>query len=249
MLPSKPKYAYAEDPIIVAVINGLFSFKQEEKALQRLDSIKSQFIQSRKMVGDKSEASPVALWIKGFDITKSEEKDGILGNFAILYVEKSTRGTYTLKAKKIEQEVKYHPQRVRPNQKHPNLGYPIIRAIMNGKEYKNKDDAWEDLLLIHEDFPDATIPQPNKLLVMIYGKKKSGKSGVTRYVLAIKPNGTKGCVITCEENKRQVLPKKMPSKKNTANKTVGKFSSQVLSKKKKPKAKGKDAILKQKKPS
>ncbi len=223
MVSNKSIYASLNHPVINAVANSLFSFKERKKAEERLESIREQFVLSKKKSAENTDSNPTTMWVRGYKITEEERKQGYFGNFAIIYIDKTKRDTFTLCMKKVEQKVKYHPQRERPKHKHPNWGHPILRYIKKGKKYTSVEDANDDLRLLHEEFPDGTIPAVGRLFIMIFGKNNNGKSGVIKYILDIKPSDNGECYIHYKEKADN--NKAVKSTKNKPQKAIGKFSS------------------------
>lgn len=224
------KVATVRNPTIEAVINGLFRLKDEKQAMERLASLKEYFILSKQQPEDTDRAT--FLWIKGYAVTPEEEEKGYLGNFCQFYIAPLEDGHWTILAQKVESDLHYHPQKKRKKQKHPNWGHPVLRSVLKGRVYHTVEAAREELELLHTEYPDVTIPVPNKLFVIIYSKQT--KPPVKKYILEIKVAEGGGYIIEHQENTYEGK-KELPHLKNAeeeAKEPQGYFSSMVALKKK-----------------
>ena len=189
------KYATIKHPLIEALVNDLYRFDKREQAVERLNSLRENFILSKKQHEiDAEKKDNLALWIKGFDVSEQEAKWGYVGNFVIISVEKSKDKKFTLKAIKVESDVNHHPQKKRKKQRHPNWGHPVLRNVKKGKNFNTVQEAQSELNRLHEEFPEVTIPNLSKLYVMIYSRSDNPKKPVQKFVLEIKQNKDEGGV-------------------------------------------------------
>ncbi|MEI6730993.1 MAG: hypothetical protein WCL30_07030, partial [Pseudomonadota bacterium] len=101
------------------------------------------------------------------------------------------------------------------------------------KLLKTLQEAQEDLNLLHETFPDATIPTPGKLNIMVYERKEDKTPPIQKYIFEIKidPNGE----YFIEYNKKK--PKESTPKPEQKSSPQGYFTKKEelkRAKKKKP---------------
>lgn len=176
------RLATEKNPTIEAVINGLFRLENREQAVQKIEALDENFITSSKLPPSKIEGG-IKLWIRGYQITKDEEKEGYLGNYAEVAPKEIEGGKYTLSCDKLDVKLKYHPQRKRPKKKHPDWGHPCLRLVKKKKVFETIEDAQRVLGQLHEEFPNISIPAVNKLFIIIYSK--SEKPPVQKYILEI----------------------------------------------------------------
>lgn len=181
---NKPRYADVSDPTLEAIIYQLFRFNTEAQAQEKLDSLKETYITSKHQI-PKQDHPSIILWVRGYEVTKEEEEKGGFGNFALISYKKLEDGKLTLYAMKLDADVKRHPQRKRLKQPHPNWGHPILRRVKPKKKvYETVEEAQGMLEQLHSEFPDISIPVPNKLFIIIYSRQT--KPPIQKYVLEIK---------------------------------------------------------------
>ena len=177
------KIATIKNPTIEATVNGLYRFENEKQALDRIQTLRDNFIISKTQDDDDS---TTFLWIKGFEITDKESEAGYLGNFAEIQIKKLEDGKFALGAEKVETDIKNHPQKKRPKQAMPNWGHPILRKIKKGEKFEEVEPAQELLQRLHENFPETSIPVTNKVYAMVYSRKENPKKPIQKYVFEIK---------------------------------------------------------------
>lgn len=205
---NKPrKVAFASHPLIEAVVKQLYRFSDTNQAVRRLDQLRRQFeISSEQETADGTE---LKLWIKGFAISDEEQKQGYLGHYARVRPRKVAEGHIILLAEKDEVPLLQHPQRQRPRQKHPNWGHPILRAVKKKTIYPNLMEAQSELERLHREYPDTSIPNLNKLHILVYAKDPSGQGNPTRKVtLAIQHTPDGGYFIFAQQHKARPINRK-----------------------------------------
>lgn len=205
-----PKVAFAEHPLIEAVVKQLYRFSEPDQALRRLEQLRESFeISSTQQTKDGLE---LLLWIKGFAISEEEGKQGYLGHYARVSPRKVAEGHIILHATKEEVPLAKHPQKQRPKLKHPNWGHPILRSIEKKKIYPQLVDAQTELDLLHREFPDTSIPNVNKLHILVYSKDpKAGGNPTKKVTLEIRHTQDGKFQIVVKE---AFTFKKAPAKKN-----------------------------------
>jgi len=220
-------YASADDLVLNAIINGLYSFKTKEDAQQILAGLREKFILSKLTPADSKDS--LILWIKDFEITE-EEKKKYAGNFASLFIEQKGK-KFTLLAQKIPTDIKNHPQKVYEKSQHPNWGFPILRSVKKGKKFKTTEAASKELRILQEEFPKTAVPGAGKLYLMIYekaiGKEKGG--AVNKYVLEIKASPENDGFIIDYYLNTSVPKKAKPAEEQPAEakEAQGKFTTMV----------------------
>ncbi len=233
----KKSYASVKSPTIEAVTSGFFRFANEAQALARLEAIRDTFIISRLPEGE--EAPPpdaLRLWIRGFNVTPEEKEQGYTGNYALIRVRNTNDTKYTLVANKLPTDKKYHPQRKRTKSRHPNWGHPILRAIKKKKIYSSLEETQAEILRLHEEYPEVSIPCTGKMYIMIYQKTKKGDSPIKKWVLEVKAADEGGFYFNYSLNTysapkdKRAANKKQAVKDDTAavqNQPDGYFTSMV----------------------
>lgn len=203
------RYATVRHPTIEATVKTRFRFNKPEQAQGRLAAIRENFVLSKKLMDEMFKGNPkstdVIVWVRGFNVTKEEEENGFLGNYARIRVHDMKDGRWTLKAEKIPADLSNHPQKKRPPAKHPNWGHPILRSVTKSKIYETVDEASAALEMLHEEFPEISIPGGDKLYIMTYSRgKETVGTPVQKYILTIKlvPEGNGHCIIEAKENQK-----------------------------------------------
>lgn len=204
----KRRYATIRHPTIAAAIEGTYRFQAEAQAKQQLQILREYFVLSRHQ---KAEDHAIILWVKGFEVTKAEKKNGYTGNYAAIGIKKLGEGKYTLSTKKVESELKFHPQRQRPQHRHPNWGHPVLRSIKKKRIYQTVELAQAELQALHEEFPEVTIPLTNKVYVIVYSRQE--KPPAKKYVLEIKVADDGGFYIEATENTYKPSAAPIPTSK------------------------------------
>jgi hypothetical protein len=235
------RLATEKHPTIEAVINGLFRFEKKEQALARLEAIKNYFVISSKLPNDEDE-NVIKLWIRGYKIDEDEEKQGYLGNYAAIKISEND-DRFSLVAEKQRIALKYHPQRKRPKRKHPDWGHPALRIVKKGVIFDAIEDAQRILMQLHEEYPEVTIPNTNKLFIIIYSKAlDNNRSPIQKFILEIKASREGGFFIEYKQNnyqKKEPVAAKEPEQEKTDKKTKGRFTSMVELKRAKKKSRSK----------
>ena len=150
------KFASMDDPAVAAIAEGRFRFATDIQALGMLQRVARQFVLAKDSPAITTDAPPaVKLWIKDYAITEEEKAKGHRGNYAEIRIKRIEGGRYSLVAKKLELDAKFHPERERPKSRHPNWGHPIMRAVKTGKIYPSLEVARRQLVLLHEEYPGS----------------------------------------------------------------------------------------------
>ena len=208
----KLKIASVTHPLIEAVVTEKFDFDSHDQAFKQLRSIRRQFIilptdiaEGLNGSDDKdaenkdplqhpsSRSESVVLWIKGYAITRDEEKAGCLGNVAQIMTREIVRRTesgesetrYSLFAEKIALPLEDHPQRKEPKRQHPNWAHSVLRSVRQGKVYNTPDEARKVLETFHREFSGVSIPGQDKLGIIVYSRSKERELPIQKIVLRI----------------------------------------------------------------
>jgi hypothetical protein len=226
------RYANITHPLIAALVERRFRFESEKLAIEKLEMLKNDYTISRQQ--EENPPKPcVILWIKDFEVTPEEKKKGYMGNYAFITYEKMLDSLFTLAAVKLETELKYHPRRKRQSQSIPNWGHPILRNVKKKKIYRSLTAVQDELLQLHLEFPDTTIPGDNKLYLMIYSRAEDPRNPVKKYVMRIEPvkSESGGFMLICETNnyKPPVFQKKTELQEDVP---AGYFTSMIAAKRK-----------------
>ncbi len=228
MEEKKPKkmLANAKSPIIDAVIHQRYAFATKQDAVKKIQSISEKFVKST--LAESVAADCVVLWIRDYQLTAEEIKVGCIGNYALLYPDKTPDGKFTVSARKLTIEVGRHPQRKRQKSKHPDWGYWVLRRVKKNWRYGSIDEAYADLMQLAEDFPEVSIPGQNKLYTIVYRKTDDDSLPLFRIVLEVEALPEGGFTITCKENtfKRENKPgKEQTGAGEQPAEPMGKFAS------------------------
>ena len=199
------KHATVGNPTVNAVLKSLFRFANEQQALDRLQQIKEHFVTSKHSAAAESAHSAI-IWVRGFDVTENEKSQGYTGNYALIAC-KQLGDKFTLSATKLESELKFHPQRKRPKQKHPDWGHPILRGIKKKRVFASAREAAQELQRLHEEFPEVSIPDESRLMIILYEKVEGVKSPVQKYKFEIRAIPEGGYFIDYKRNIKVTPPK------------------------------------------
>jgi hypothetical protein len=228
-MESKPRIATVQDPTIAAVVGGFFRFESQDIAAARLAWIGQHFIRAKNPEGE--EAGALRLWISGFAVMADEKKQGFRGHYARLTLAAIDSGCFTLKAEKIPVELSRHPQKQRPAAPHPNWGHPVMRAVETGKAYSSITVARAELIALHQEFPEATIPGKDMLHVMVYNRKTAAEgaaSPIQKLTIAIKAMADGGAKLVVKKKTMRKVAK--PSDSEAPQ---GKFTTMIKQRQKK----------------
>jgi hypothetical protein len=237
--PKKKNLANVKSPIIQAIIDQTYVFPNKEMALRKLAYVSDRFIRSS--LTSELESTATVLWIRGYAITAQEEESGFLGNYAMIGVEITANGSYTLAASKLPIELSKHPQRLRKKGKHPDWGYWVLRRVQKNWRYDAIDEAYNELMQLVQDYPEVSIPGQNKVYTIIYHKREGVENPLLRIVLEVESLPQGGFTITWKENTYQRAdskPRKNASKDEEdkpPQQQVGRFTSMVMVKQNKRK--------------
>lgn len=198
--PKNKKTATSVHPTINAVLKELYRFANEEQALSRIRQLKEHFVAS-KLSAEKPNTA--VLWIRGYALTPEESKQGYTGNYAIISAKKQG-GKYVLAATKLATELGVHPQRKRPKKQHPDWGHPILRDIKKKRNYDSAAEAAHELSRLHEEFPEASIPDEGRLMIILYEKTEGRKSPVQKYKFAVRAVPEGGFIIEYQKNVKPI---------------------------------------------
>lgn len=221
MSPSEKHYATMHNPTIIAVVNEMFRYNTEAEAQAQIKVIERFFVTSRKQI-TRSKTPSVHLWVKGYELSEDDEKQGILGNFAVVSYRKRD-SKFVLFAVKMHTDAKDHPERKTPKRDTPNMGHPIIRAATNQKRYETIEAAQAELARLQEQFPQVTILNPGKIYIIIYIGSRPARQRLVKHIIEIMPAEGGGYLLNLKENEKKVPP---PRKRDTTP-SVGKFTAQV----------------------
>lgn len=225
------KYASINNEIISALVNQAYKFPTYEAASRLLNALGKKFIFA-KGHEEMLKTGRVKLWVRGYQLTEDEIKAGGLGNFCLATIIKQNDGSCIIKCEKEAVEPANHPMKKRKEARMPNWGHPSLKFIKSGGSYEKYEDAVEVLYNLHQEFPETTIPNKDRLDVMVYSREGKNKPEMKKYRLQVKPMET-GAIIEAEE--KTAAPKKAEAAEE--KEIIGRFTAQAMLKKKKKKPK------------
>jgi hypothetical protein len=218
-------YATMQSPVIQAIANEMYRLESAMEAGFRVVRLSQQYIVAKKQIPNKDYPS-VILWIKGFALREQDAKQGVIGHFALITYKKIGE-RYTLFATKMDVPAKEHPQRALVIRGNPNWSHPVLRAVRKGKRYPTAEAAQAELALLHEHYPNVTIPTPGALYMMIYCADRPARERMVKHILTIHPDEAKGgYAIDIKENPRKSRPA-LRHETPPAGAPKGKFTAKV----------------------
>lgn len=184
----KSRIATMKDAAVAAAVEGRFRFATEQQAQETLDKICSRFIISKDspVPNESGKHTEIKIWIRGYDVTDEEKDKGARGNYALIKIKRVNGGRYALVAEKLNIDIGHHPEKERPKARHPNWGHPVLRAVLAEKKFDTLEKAYSQLMALHYEYPETTIPGADTLHVMVYSHKSDHSMPIERVVVKIK---------------------------------------------------------------
>lgn len=208
---TKKNYAFADHETVQAMLHSLFRFQTLEQAQMITNKFAEEFTLAPKM-SDPLDKKSFVLWVHNLELTEKEKKEGFVGNFAKITMHQIPSGKWTMTLTKMDVPLRKHPMRKPVPRRHPNMGHPVMRAASRNKVFPTMQDAAAQLMSLHEEFPEISVPGLNKLKIMTYVKAEKGKSPVQRLELCVIKKDEGHYVIEIRQNARKVLaPKPAPA--------------------------------------
>lgn len=237
MAPKK-KYASIKNPTIEAILAENFRFASPDQAKARLEALRDTFITSRLPEDVDPDPKELKLWIRGYGLSGPMREKGYIGNYARFELKRAEKGKWTITPILLSIDKKYHPQRRQPPRRHPNWGHPIMRDIKKTRVHQQVETAQNELVRLHELFPEVSIPLTNKMYIMVYQKTDDGQPPIKKWVLEIKATEDgSGFYIDNYPNTYQADAREKAAAANVETEVapqkeaVGKFTSAALLKK------------------
>lgn len=207
-MPKWRSVAWVSDAMIQAVLQATYRFAAMSDALDALHTLMRTYELSRAQPLTLEEG--IIFWVRDYDVSPEEEKDGYLGHFMHVRVAEEA-GLFVLRGEKYAVELKYHPQQKRHREAHPNWGHPVMRAIKRKKIYPTLEAAQAELDVLHADFPAGSIPNAASLRMMVYERVKGKKKpDIVKYAMAIASHPTQGFYIEAKIIEKAKKPKPAP---------------------------------------
>lgn len=181
----KKYYAYFEHETVQAMLHSLFRFQNPMQAQLVSNRFADEVILSPKM-SDPKDRKAIVLWVRDLDVTEEQRKLGYLGNFAKISLVKLPNGKWTLSMLRIDVPLNKHPLYVKVARRYPNSGHPVMRAASRSKTWPSMQEAFAQLMKLHEEYPEVSVPGVNTLKIMTYKRaEEKGVSPVQRLVLKV----------------------------------------------------------------
>jgi hypothetical protein len=230
----KKLIANLNDPTLEAIAAGRFRFGTPAQALVVLERVYKNFATCKEQdpIGEDGRPS-LKLWIRDFALTNEEKNKGYKGNFAKITIAPTDKEKFTLLAEKIVTQLKNHPEKTRVGKRHPDTGHPILRAAIRGKIYPAIEDARKELEMLHEEFPEISIPGADKVHLLVYVREETPP--VKKMTMRIEEVEGQGFKLTLADNVKKKKEPMPPVVANAQTKAPveGKFSSMVAMQRKK----------------
>ncbi len=223
-------YAKVSQPLVEAVVNGLFAFEKKEQAIARLKDFKTTYHLSKDQPEQKGkQLEALRLWIADYDVSEDEIKKGYCGHYALVTIKKKKDGKFSLVATKELTDIKLHPHKKFPKKKHAGWSHPIMRAIKRGKKFDDAATAQHVLAQLHEEYPETSVPGTDKLNIIVYERQDDGSPPVIKYQMIVKEIDGGQFIIEPFKDPRKKGP---PPMKQTESPTEvkGNFTAMVTAK-------------------
>lgn len=165
----KKHYAFAGHETIEAMRHSLFRFQNPAQAQRIANRLAEEFIFAPKL-SDPKDKKAIVLWVRDLEITEEERKRGYLGNFAKISMHRLPAGKWTLTLTKMAFPLNKHPLKKALPRAHPNWGHPLLRNASRNKTWPTLQAAAEQLMRLHEEFPEISIPGVNQLKIKVYAR-------------------------------------------------------------------------------
>ena len=200
---NKKNYAFAAHESVQAMIHSLFRFQTLEQAQMITNKFAEEFTLAPKM-SDPLDKKSFVLWVHSLELTEKEKQEGFLGNFGRITMHQIPSGKWTLTLTKLNVPLRKHPMRKPVARRHPNMGHPVMRAALRTKKFTTMQEAGEQLMNLHEEFPEISVPGLNKLKIMTYVKATKGQSPVQRLELQVIKRDEGEYVIEIRQNLKKI---------------------------------------------
>ena len=187
-MKEKKYYAFSDHETIQAMAHSLFRFQTIAQAQLITNRLAEEFILAPKL-SDPGDKKAIVLWVRGMEVTPEEQGLGYLGNFGKISMHKLPSGKWTLTLAKMTVPLNKHPLRKAMPRAHPNWGHPVLRSAQRNKTWPTMKDAVDQLMKLHEEFPEISIPGLDTLKIKVYARAEKGKSPVQRVELKIVRRG------------------------------------------------------------
>ena len=201
----KKHYAFAEHETIQAMVHSLFRFQTLEQAQLITNKFAEEFSLAPKF-SDPLDKKSFVLWVRGLDVSEEQRKQGYLGNFGRITMHSIPSGKWTLTLARMDIALRHHPLKKSVPKPHPNMGHPVIRAASRKKTWPSMQAAAEQLMKLHEEFPEISVPGLNKLKIMTYVRAEKGQSPVQRLELQVVKRDEGVYIIEIKQNLRKHFP-------------------------------------------
>ncbi len=203
---AKKQYAFAEHETVQAMLHTLFRFQTLEQAQMITNKFAQEFTLAPKL-SDPLDKKSFVMWVRGLEVTDDQKKLGFLGNFGKISMHQIKGGKWTMTLKKIDVPLNKHPLRKAIPRRHPNMGHPVIRSATRGKTWPTMLEANAQLVKLHEEFPEISVPGLGKLKILTYVKAEKGESPVQRIELQVTKKDEGVYFIDVRKPQRKPQPK------------------------------------------
>jgi hypothetical protein len=224
----KKYYAFAEHDSIQAMLHSLYRLQTFEQAQMITNQLAEKFILAPKF-SDPTDKKSFVLFVRDL-MTPEQSKLGYLGNFGKISIHKLPGGKWTLTLTVLDVPLKKHPKRKTVPRPHPNMGHPLLRSASRNKTWPTMQAANADLMKLHEEFPEISVPGVNRLRIMTYIKAEKGTSPIQRLELNVvkRDEGVYAITIKNMSKTRRQIPPQQPSvTEDTVEKTADTVAAPV----------------------
>jgi hypothetical protein len=204
------KLANTSNPIISELLNGFLIGATKDDVGKKLDIICEYFIMSKEENLPDGADGILTFWIRGFEVTEVERKNGYLGNFVTVYILTYDK-LYCARAHKVfTSDNKRHPAKINnsKSQRHPNYGYPAVRFARSGKSFKSLEVVTELIKNLRFDYPEVSIMAHERKIYFIlwdpaHDYSEDTEKSVSKVVMKAKYEKEGSWLLSLESNQHQ----------------------------------------------
>jgi hypothetical protein len=203
----KLRDAWTGHELIRTLLSGARRFDEQAEVDEHFQAIRQIFKVSDSRALDEPTGTLV-LWVKGYDVTDEERREGCIGNYMKL-IPVRQGDHFIVRVRKRPEPATRHPARNSKKQTHPNWGVRALRTAQGnpdrkrGKPYKSRAEAEADIDWLREEYPEAVSDErQGRYGVLIWDPLRSkGPRPVRQFAIYVK-KADDGFVLMAESEER-----------------------------------------------